>query len=231
MLGEGVEAEEDVRQLGRKLGRLAAEGGAMPLVEMDGFVAGLVILPAAVSAAEWLPEVWGPENVFDTIEEAEAMVAALLGHYNAVARTLEEDTGEYLPLLELDERTGTDVVWKPWIIGFTRAIRMRPAAWEKIESSNELDVQESLLVIEKLFDAANGTSELEPKGLDLLDNLAPMMIGGAVRDFNAVRRTGNGDAPERHMPSVKHVSVAQAARESLCGCGSGRLYTRCCGSH
>lgn len=32
MLGEGVEAEEDIQQLGRKLGRLAAAGRAMPLV-------------------------------------------------------------------------------------------------------------------------------------------------------------------------------------------------------
>ena len=42
MLGEGVEAEEEIQQLRRKLGTLAAEGGAMPLVKMDGFVAGLV---------------------------------------------------------------------------------------------------------------------------------------------------------------------------------------------
>ena len=38
---------------------------------------------------------------------------------------------------------------------------------------------------QKLYDAANGTGELEPMGLDLLDDVAPMLIGGLVRDFNA----------------------------------------------
>ena len=52
MLGEGVEAEENIQQLGRKLGKLAEEGGAMPLLEMDGFVVGLLVLPDAVSAAD-----------------------------------------------------------------------------------------------------------------------------------------------------------------------------------
>ena len=55
MLGEGVEAGEDIQQLGRWLGKLAAERGAMPLVELVGFVAGLVVLPAIVSADEWSP--------------------------------------------------------------------------------------------------------------------------------------------------------------------------------
>ena len=52
-----------------------------------------------------------------------------------------------------------------------------------------------MLVIKRLYDAAIGTSELEPEGRGLLDNLAPMLIGGVVRDFNAVRYARDGDAP------------------------------------
>ena len=187
VLDEGVEANEEIQRLGRKLGTLAEEGGAMPAVEMDGFVAGLVVLPDTVPAAEWLPQVWGAGTVFENIEEAREMELSLLRHYNGVALTLEEDPEQYRPLLEKDERTGAGVVWKPWIIGFARAMRLRPGGWARIESSNELNVQESVQVSQKLYDAAKGMSELEPEGLDLLDNLAPMLIGGLVGDLNAIR--------------------------------------------
>ena len=46
MLGEGAEADEDIQQLARKGRRLADRGTAMSAVEMDGFVAGIVVLPA-----------------------------------------------------------------------------------------------------------------------------------------------------------------------------------------
>lgn len=45
MVGEGA---EDVQQLARKLRRLAQRGGAISGVEMDGFVAGLLVLPDRV---------------------------------------------------------------------------------------------------------------------------------------------------------------------------------------
>lgn len=202
VLDEGVEADEDIQWLGRKLGRLAEEGEAMPVVEMDGFVAGLAVLPDTVPAVEWLPQVWGPGTVFETIEEAREMESALLRHYNGVALTLAEDPELYRPLLEKDERIGAGVVWKPWIVGFARAMRLRPGGWARIESSNELNVQESVLVTQKLYGAANGTSDVEPMGLDLLDDVAPMLIGGLVCDFSATKNAGGGKTLERPLPDA-----------------------------
>ena len=228
MLEEGVETEGDIQQLGRKLGELAEEGGAMPLLEMDGFVAGLQVLPEAVPAPEWLVHVWGAETAFADIEEAAEMEAALRGHYNGLARTLEEDPEQYRPLLEMDVRDRA-VVWKPWILGFARAIRLRPAAWARIESMDDLDVQEALLVIQRLHEAANGTSGLEPEGLDLLDEMAPMLICGMVRELSALRPSQGG--AKRRMANVTDVSPSTVEGQVPCACGSGRPYRRCCGSH
>ena len=50
MLGEGVEADEDIRQLARKLRRPTERDGAMSGAEMDGFVAGIPMLPDKVGA-------------------------------------------------------------------------------------------------------------------------------------------------------------------------------------
>ena len=228
VLGEGIEAEEDIQQLARKLRKLAEEGAAMPAVEMDGFVAGLQVLPEVVPAPEWVVHVWGPETEFDNIGEGAGMEAALLGHFHGVGRTLEEAPDQYRPLLEEDMRDG-GVVWKPWILGFARATRLRPAAWARIESIDDLDVQEALLVIQRLYEAANGTSGLEPEGLDLLDAMAPMLICGMVRELSAVRPLKGG--AKRREANVTEVSPSTAEGQVPCSCGSGRPYRRCCGSH
>ena len=230
VLGEGAEADEDIQQLGRQLGKLAEEGAAMTGVEMDGFVAGLAVMPDTVPAAAWLPEVWGPATAFGNMDEAADMEAALLAHHRGVQRTLDEDPERYGPLLEVDERDG-GVIWKPWIMGFARAMRLRPAAWARIESSNDEDVQEALLVIQRLYDAANGTSELEPEGLEMLDELAPILIGGAVCNLKTARATGGEDGASRTVPHIGHPPSETAVRASPCACGSGRPFNRCCGSH
>ena len=228
VLGDGVEAEEDIQQLGRKLRKLAEAGGAMPAVEMDGFVAGLNMLPEAVPAPEWTVQVWGTETAFENIKEAAELEAALLVHYRGVARKLEEDAGQYMPLLEVDERDG-GVVWKPWILGFARAIRMRPAAWARIESTEDLDVQEALQVIRRLHEVANGTSGLEPEGLDVLDEMAPMLICGMMRELSSLGLPKGG--AKRRAAEAAEVYPSTAEGQVPCACGSGRPYRRCCGAH
>ena len=228
ILGEGIEAGEDIQQLGEKLGKLAEEGAAMPAVEMDGFVTGLQVLPEVVPAPEWVVHVWGPETEFDNIAEGMEMEAALLGHYHGVGRTLEEEPEQYRPLLEVDERDGA-VVWKPWILGFARAMRLRPAAWARIESIDDLDVQEALLVMQKLHESANGTSGLESEGLDLLDEMAPMLICGMVRELSSLRPSQGG--AKRREVNVTEVFPPTAEGQVPCACGSGRPYRRCCGAH
>ena len=228
VLGEGVDAEEDLQQLGRKLRKLAEEGAAMPVVEMDGFVAGLQVLPEVVPAPEWMVHVWGAGTAFSDIAEAAEMEAALLGHYHGVGRTLEEEPAQYRPLLEEDMRDG-GVVWKPWILGFARAMRLRPAAWARIESSDDLDVQEVLLVMQRLYEAATGTSALEPEGLDQMDEMAPMLIGGIVRELSSLGPSQGG--AKRREANVKEVSPSTAEAQVPCACGSGRPYRRCCGAH
>ena len=228
VLGEGIEAEEDLQQLARKLRKLAEKGAAMPAVEMDGFVTGLQLLPEVVPAPEWVVHVWGPETEFDNIGEAVEMEAALLGHYHGVGRTLEKEPDQYRPLLEEDMRGG-GVVWKPWILGFARALRLRPAAWARIESNDNLDVQEALQVMQRLYEAATGTSGLEPAGLDLLDEMAPMLICGMVRELSALTPSQGG--AKRRGANVREVSPPTAERQVPCACGSGRPYRRCCGAH
>ena len=88
VLGEGAEAGEVFERLASMLEKVGAQGEVMPPVEMDGFVAGLVVVPETVSAREWLPCVRGQGTTFEDSEETADMEAALVRQYNGVAREL-----------------------------------------------------------------------------------------------------------------------------------------------
>ena len=196
VLGEPDAADESVERLGGMLKELAPEGNAMSAVEMDGFVAGLVVYPVIVPHSEWLSHVWGPETAFGHAGQAEAMEWALIDHYNGIACSLAQEPEHYGPVLEVDDHS-EEVFWKPWIFGFARAMRLRRGAWERIEGSDELDVIESVQVIQRLYEGSSGNSKLTEDDLELLDSLAPMLIGGMVRALNA-RKTFRGlSAAER----------------------------------
>ena len=110
-------------------------------------------------------------------------------------------------------------------------MRLRPGAWARIEGSDELDVIEAVEVIHTLYAAANGTSKLKEEGLELLDSMAPTLIGGMVRDLNVRKQSRGVSVEPRLVPELASGIGGKAVRERRCGCGSGRPYNRCCGAH
>ena len=230
VLGEPAAAEVSVDLLAEMLGKLPPESNAMSVGEMDGFVTGLVVYPEIIPPSEWLPHVWGPDTEFGSAGQAEAMEWALIDHYSGIACSLAQEPEHYGPVLEVDDHS-EEVFWKPWIFGFARAMRLRPGAWERIEGSDELDVIESVQVIQRLYEGSTGTSKLTEEGLELLDSLAPMLIGGMVRDLNARKRSRGVSAVERLVPVASGAAGAKTVPDAPCGCGSGHPYHRCCGVH
>ena len=52
-------------------------------------------------------------------------------HYNDVARTLIERADRYRPLFAVDKRHN-ETLWEIWVAGFEKAVKLRPAAWQKL---------------------------------------------------------------------------------------------------
>ena len=228
--GRAIAADETLERLAGMLNELALEGNAMSVGEVDGFVSGLVVCPELVPHSEWLAHVWEPDTEFDNSQKAEATAVALIDHYNRVARTLEDEPEHYGPTLEVDEGL-EETFWKEWMVGFVRAMRLRPGAWEPIEGSDELDVIETVEAIHALCAVANGTSRLSEEGIEVLESMAPMLIGGVVRDLNARKQSRGVSAGERIVSDLTAAFGVARPRETPCRCGSGRLYDRCCGAH
>ena len=230
--------DPDLDRLQHLLDTISPEPEGMSVAAFDGYVAALIVCPETVMPSEWLPGVVDEDHVFEDTAEAEATVAAVMGHYNRIALELAERPEEYAPVLELDPVDG-GILWEPWIGGFERAMRLRPDVWEEIVRSDDEEASASISMIVALNDMYRGRLELTEEAEEELDRLAPGLIPEFVRNLNAWTRSRQlagrgGDDPgfpaglhRDDPPSLGH----KVGRNEPCPCGSGRKYKRCCGAH
>ena len=122
---------DDLDRLNELLGAIPLECEGMTFGDLDGYVAGLIVCPEPVLLTEWLPTVWGGENGFADFAGADEIAAAVIDHYNRVARELAAAPEAWAPVMEVGRADG-DLLWGPWINGFQRAMRLRADAWDAI---------------------------------------------------------------------------------------------------
>ena len=146
-----TDTDPDLDRLHDLLSAIPAERDGMTIAELDGYVAARIVCPEMIPPSEWLPEVWGGEHEFVDVAEAEATTAAVMEHYNRIAKELVERPEEYAPVLEIDPNSG-ETLWEPWIDGFERAMRLRPDAWEEIALSDDEEASASVSRIVALND-------------------------------------------------------------------------------
>ena len=232
------DTDAELDRLQDLLNAIPAERDGMTIAELDGYVAALIVCPEMVLPSEWLPEFWGGEHEFADIDEAEATIAAVMGHYNRIARELAEHPEDYAPVLEIDPNGG-ETLWEPWIDGFERAMRLRPDAWEEIALSDDEEAVASVSMIVALNDFYYGRSELTEEAEDKLDRMAPGLIPEFVRNLNAwtksrqIGKRGSSVA-QPHVRFGREEPTEfgrKVGRNEPCPCGSGRKYKRCCGAH
>ena len=225
----GRDRDKALEGLAWRLRNVGRPGEAMIIGELDGFVAGLLLSPEIVPASQWLPVAWGPDTEFASEEEADETAAALIGHYNAVARTLASEPENYGPVLEVEEPSGR-VFWVAWMRGFNHALELRTGAWERIERDGGGDVVEALGVMRNLYAAADEDPGLGDAAIERLASKAPVLIGGVVRNLNKHKQSWGVNAAERLGLSVPRRIDREAARAAPCACCSGRPYRDCCGT-
>ncbi|MCY4498245.1 MAG: UPF0149 family protein [Rhodospirillaceae bacterium] len=220
------------------LNGIPEEREGMSLAELDGYVACLIVCPEVIPPSEWLAAVWGGEDAFADVAEAEEIISAVMGHYNQVASDLANDPESYAPILEVVVASD-EVLWEPWIDGFERAMRLRSDAWGEIVESDDEEAAASVSLILTMNDIYNGRDDLSDKAVDELDRTMPDMIPTMVRCLNAWTKSRGvkGGAP---VSDVGHdwygIDDVQAfgrkvGRNEPCPCGSGRKYKRCCGAN
>jgi len=205
---------------------------AMPALELDGYLTGVIVTPQAVPVrpSAWIGRLWGDD---DRIFADEAQINAALGavalRYNTLIRDIDrslerleaERIVDHRPLFVAgDQKPSHDAV-RAWARGFWRAMALAPATWSKL-----VEDEWTKVIIEpfvRFFDVGGLDSNEAPDDIDnLLDAeaaLIPLMIL-VLRKLARIR-----EAAGRPAPLPRRVKIG---RNDPCPCGSGKKYKRCC---
>lgn len=196
----------------------------MLLTELDGFLTGLVVGPAAIPADEWMTVIWGVETdgvpAFEDPLDVAWFAQAVAARRDEIARDLAR--GKPQPILDVDERDG-DVLWEYWIDGLTAAIALRPEAWERLATDPAGAEPWSRLTA--MIAIAREESDLDSVAINAFQDRAVAELTDVVRSLYAVRVAAGGAAAS---PATA-AAPAKIGRNDPCPCGSGRKHKHCCG--
>jgi uncharacterized protein len=222
--------KQQLDTLNRILFDLPDDSDGMLLSEFDGFVVSLIVCPELIPPSEWLPVVLGKDQGldFDSMQDAQKTMDAIMGHYNVVAQDLAKFEPEYECILETDTITG-ETLWEPWISGFERGMRMRHHSWDVIVECNDEEVRSILPMILALNDIDTGRSNLDDAATEHLDSIAPDLIPDMVLKLNSWTKKQARNVARKPTTSMPH-QARKPGRNSPCPCGSGIKFKKCCGS-
>lgn len=196
---------------------LSLDEEAMLLSELHGYLSGIIVCPELIPPEQWLSPIWADQAVFETLEEANEILALIKALNNDIVLALGRP-GAYVPFLDADKH---GMVWELWASGFGRALDLNPEAWAALDALGDDDPNAmALRLLDTLAHAAD-----EPGGGGLPEDLeqvlrteAETLIAACVEDLHVHRLAVHG------LERVKKIGP-----NTLCPCGSGKKYKRCCG--
>ena len=84
------DVDPEIYRLQHLLATIPSEWKGMNVVELDGYVAALIVCPHTIPPSEWFPGVWGSHIGFEDLDGTAATIAAVMGHYSRITRQLAE---------------------------------------------------------------------------------------------------------------------------------------------
>src|SRR5690606_11734759 len=109
---------------------------------------------------------------------AEETIGAVMAHYNSVAEAMTRALW-IEPIYEVDPNSN-ELMWEPWVDGFTRAMGLRPDAWTRLLDQADAETQATMIFMMALTDIYFGKSEFTDDEIDEIDREAPDLIPNCV---------------------------------------------------
>ena len=126
----------DLEELDAFLMSDRAPEDSMQLSDLDGFLAGVAVGPELIMPSEWLPVIWGGgEPEFESMEEAQRILNAIMGRYNEILHLLQHAPKEFEPIFWTTK--DGEAIAADWAEGFMEAVELRPGAWQALLDSEE----------------------------------------------------------------------------------------------
>ena len=196
----------------------------LQISDLDGFLTGVVIGPELIMPSEWMPVIWQGEPDFETTEQAERIMGAIMARYNEIIHQLDDEPGAFEPIFF--EAPDGRVLAADWAEGFMEAVELRADAWDALFEDEDARLLFAPIMAH-LHDKdgkplVDGSPEEILKIREDCAQSLPFAIKGVYEYWKARRQPAN---PTRR-PAGKKVG-----RNEPCPCGSGRKYKRCCGAN
>ena len=204
------QSDQELERLSALLHALPIENMPMTLSELDGYVVGVLACPDMIPPSEWMSHVWGEtgEANFPDQKTAEATVGAVMAHYNSVAEAMTRSPW-IEPIYEVDPNSD-EVMWEPWIDGFTRAMGLRPDAWDRLLAQADEETRTTMIFLMALQEIYTGHSKFTDEEIDEIDLEAPQSdpelrcddtLSVSSRAFPHGARKSFRDAVQRRSPA------------------------------
>ena len=215
-----------LRRLDAALADLPGDEEPMLLSELDGYLAGLSLCAEPVPVDQWLPHVWGHANGanYEDAADARMFTTMVVAHRDGILRAL--DRGSYAGLFDVDERNG-DIIWEPWIEGFSLAMRHFA---ERMPDDASIDDEETKVAwagLLMLIEIARDESDLPRDMIDELTLAAPSAIPIWITTLYKAR-PAQADPVAIDAPAPE-IAATKIGRNDPCPCGSGKKWKKCCG--
>ncbi|PVA05264.1 UPF0149 family protein [Thalassorhabdomicrobium marinisediminis] len=223
------QSDQDLDQLNALLQALPIDNMPMTVSELDGYIVGILACPEMIPPSQWLPQVWGKtgEAEFPDEKAGEETISAVMAHYDSVVASM---TGSRWvdPIYEVDPNSD-EVMWEPWVDGFTRAMQLRPDAWsELLDQANE-ETRATMIFLMALQDICTGQSKFTEEEINEIDLGAPDLIPNCVATILHQSRPELSPQDSEMSTGLPFKADPRPGRNDPCAGGSGHGYKRCCG--
>lgn len=202
---------------------------AMSILELDGYLTGVMVAPSVIRPSLWMAGLWlDAEPVSDDAAQMQSVLAAVGVMFNTLSteiqsslRRLEaERVCDYRPAFcTMDERPSHELVYT-WVRGFWNAMQLAPADWSPLLADHRTQ-----LIIAPFV----GFMEVGGEAIELAEDIEQRLDDAAEaipRSILLLRKIAEIRA-SREQP--KQPVRRKIGRNDPCPCGSGQKFKRCCG--
>lgn len=226
-------SESELDAFGVRLARFDSER-AMNLEMCDGFFAALHCAPQVIPPSVFLPELWGGDeqdgdDAFASMEEYEAFTSLVLRHWNDVGRRLS-DGGAFLPIV-YDNQAGY-YPGNDWARGFFAGMEHHGPDWSDLVGDDEQFA--GVLALFALAHEHDADPEArpyqEPISTERREQLLIGLSAGVMRTYRYFEPHRKRAARGAKEQGTVRRAGPKPGRNTLCPCGSGKKYKKCCGS-
>lgn len=200
----------------------------MSLTEAHGFLTAVISSPQPIGSDVWQSKILGGCPEFTSIDQAQRIVSLLLKLYHAIQTTLKRnELFEPLLLEEATQVSSQSEDWQllaQWCQGYLLGVEIDPI-WYQHDAMLARLLPISILAGK--FDAADPVSASADT---LATDIAYKMEYRQALPYHIHHIYDCWGSLRSSQTTAVFQTPLAACAQDRCGCGSGKLYGKCCGS-